>query len=137
MTTAEVNTITHAASKTKNMHYPVLTEKASPPCRREISSVWSANLTLQVTCEKARTVINRILGFGKGEGVYIMAQLSRPNIYALIPAFYHCVVGAGDPCQYESSSPRLAFSIMSLTHLTLPRLYKFNNGYQDPMEGGQ
>lgn len=132
-----MSTTTHMASKTKSKHYPVFTEKSFPTLQKRNLLCVVCSLTLQVTCEKVRIVLNRILGFGKGEGVYIMAQSSIPNIYALIPAFYHCIVGTGDPFQYRSSSPRSSFSIRSFTHLTLPGLHKFNNGYQDPMRGGQ
>lgn len=54
------------ASNTKNMHYPVFIETVSKVYSREFSSVWSAKVTLQVTGEKVRIAINRILGFGKG-----------------------------------------------------------------------
>lgn len=53
----------------ENMYYLVFIEKVSPLYNREFSSVWSTNLTLQVTCEKFRAVSSRIIGWGKGKEV--------------------------------------------------------------------
>lgn len=53
----------------ENGYYLVLIEKVCPLYNREFSSVESANLTLQVTCEKFRMLNNRIIGLGKDEEV--------------------------------------------------------------------